>query len=509
MRTPLHGSKAPFRLRSNVVYFHDWRYVNHGSYRWLGPQGEHLDIWTATPAPPMHYEWRDMPVGIRLESKPAERSEPVIHAAPNDIMLFAGSLMQDGGRYRLWFDCWPGEHIGSRRMGGYNLVRYAESDNGMDWVFPKLGLLEYEGTKQNNVVYGRGLTESSGYHGGSIFKDPSAPPSERFKIFHLGEITQERLAEYRRVWPNDVDPFQFDTNAVSALFGGVSPDGLHWTPLPEPLVVQTSDCHNICAYDVNLGKYVAFVRTWYMDRRSIGRSETDDFRHFPIPEEVFWPNAMEPPYDLWYVNAKTLMPDTTDYHLMFPMRWSLIDDHFEFRLATSPDGIVWGWVPGGPVAKPGPAGSWDGGVVVPGYGLVSLPGDRTGMLVEGSPLPHKHPRKPPLGALGWAWWPKDRLVALVADQQGSFALFPLAFDGRTVRLNYRTTFAGYVQVEAVGANGNVLPGRSFADCDALSGDCLDKVVSWRGQTDLGHAEGTPVALRFRLRTAELYAVKFA
>ena len=160
------------------------------------------------------------------------------------------------------------------------------------------------------------------------------------------------------------------------------------------------------------------------------------------------------------------------------------------------------------MAKPGPAGSWDGGVVVPGHGLVNLPDHRTGMLVEGSPYPHKHPRPAGLGALGWAWWPQDRLVALRADEMGSFALFPLIFEGRTVHLNVNTTFAGHVLVEAVGTDGEVLPGRSFADCDIISGDNLDQKVSWGGETDLGHNDGDPVTLRFRMRTAELYSVKF-
>jgi hypothetical protein len=205
MRTPLHGSKAPFRLSSNVVYFHDWRYVDHGRYHWLGPQGEALPLWTRDPLPPAHYAPQDMPVGLRLEAQPAQRSAPVLHAVPNDIILFAGSLLHEEGRYRLWYDCWP--------------------------------------------------------------------------------------------------------------------------------------------------------------------------------------DAMEPPHDLWYVNAKTLMPGTTDYHLMFPMRWCLLDDHFEFRLASSPDGIVWSWLPGGPACRPGAAGEWDGGVVVSGYGLVDLPGRRTGLLGKAPPCP--------------------------------------------------------------------------------------------------------------------------
>ncbi len=508
MRTPLHGSHVPFRLPSNVVYFHDWRYVNHGGYRYVDREGKPLPLWTLEPPSPAKYEHQDIPVGVALRAKPAQRTEPVIRAEGSDMLLVGGSLIYEDGLYRLWYDCWPGSQIPSGMVGDHNFVRYAESHNGVDWTFPKLGLVEYEGSRQNNVVYGDPLTRQTGYHGGCVFKDPSAPPAERYKAFYLGYISQAKLAEFRLRRPDAVDPFLADRARVPALFGGTSPDGLHWTAMTEPLLVQTSDTHNICAYDPNLGKYVAYVRTWYMGRRSIGRSESSDFRDFSFPEEIFWPDATQRPYDLWYANAKTLMPDTTDYHLMFPMRWSLIDDHFEFCLASSPDNIVWGWVPGGPVCVPGPAGAWDGGVVAPGYGLVQLPDKRTGLLVQGSPVPHKHPRRPPLGALGWAWWPQERLVGLYAVTEGAFALYPLLFQGRTVHLNYQTTPAGYIRVEALGPEGAVLPGRSFADCDPISGDDTDRVVSWRGETDLGHIEGTPVTLRFRLRTAELYAMRF-
>ncbi len=509
MPSPLHGNRPPFPLPSGVVYFHDWRYVNHGAFAWLGPEGEAVPMWGLEPAPPMHLEHRDLPLGVCLVAQPARKTEPVLTPQQTgELFLFGGTLLHEQGRYRLWYDCWPKEDIARDRMGNFNLVRYAESANGADWTLPALGLVEHQGSRANNIVYGGPLTPESGYHGGCVFLDPSAPPGERYKTFHLGAISHEQLAHYRERYPGDVDPFHLHTPRVPALFGGVSPDGLRWQPLPEPLLVQTSDTHNVCTYDGARGKYVAYVRSWFFHRRTIGRTESDDFRHFPLPEELVWPGASCEPYDLWYANAKTMMPGTDDYHLMFPKRWRLLDDSFDIHLASSPDGIVWGFVPGGPVCQPGDPGAWDAGVVAPGLGLVDLPGERMGILIAGSPVPHKHPRRPPLGALAWAWWPRGRLVALQAAAEGAFALWPLQCDGRTVRLNFRTAPAGYVSVEAVGQKNQALPGRSFADCDALSGDELDRVVTWRGEPDLGHPEGAPIILRFRLRCAELFSVEF-
>lgn len=51
----------------------------------------------------------------------------------------------------------------------------------------------------------------------------------------------------------------------------------------------------------------------------------------------------------------------------------------------------------------------------------------------------------------------------------------------------------------------VVPGRSFEDCDPVSGDRPSHSVTWRGQSDLGVADDVPIRFRFRLRAARLYA----
>lgn len=510
MKSPYHGIRPPFALPSNIVYFDDWRYVSTGTFSWLGPNGEDAPMFGDQSYPPMHLDYRDMPLGISLQALPAQITGPVITAADfGEAFIFGSTVMHEERKYRLWYECVPIEDLASR-PGNTNLVRYAESQDAVRWERPNLGLVEFRGTRENNVVYGGPLTPGSGYHGGSVFRDPSAPPEERYKIFHLGFLPQEGLEKYRAQWPEDIDPgaLREDRGGAWALFGGVSPDGLRWTPLPEPLVVQGSDTLNCGTYDVLRNKYVVYTRNWFFHRRTIGRAESDDFRHFPLPDELMWPDAGMDPYDTWYANGKTTMPNAPDYHLMFPLRWSLPEDRFEFHLAASPDGIVWGRVPGGAVGRPGPVGSWNYGGVTAGIGLVELPEERMGLLITGYDVPHKHPRRPPYGKLAWAWWPKGRLVALKCPRDGSFALWPLRFQGNRVALNLRTQMSGFVLVEGRDAASKPLPGRTFDNCDPVNGDALFHTVTWKGQGDLGHAEGSAVQLAFRLRCAELFSVEF-
>ena len=511
MISPLRNQKPPYRLPSDIVYFHDWRYVQHGNVGWQTHAGERWPMWITEPHPALRYEPRFLPSGIALKAQPARKTESFLTPQMTDeLYLFGGTVIHDEGMYRLWFDCWPSEQIDDPqgKMGGYNHVRYVESDDGQTWRFPQLGRVERSGSTANNVVYGPPLCGPSGYHGGCVFKDSSAPPEARYKMFYQGYFTEEMKEQYLGERPGETDAYFERRSDWAGLFGAVSPDGLAWTWQPEPLSAQVSDTHNVCEYDPLLECYVAYCRNWLFHRRGIGRIASKEFRRFPLSEEVFWPSPSMAPDELWYVNGKTRMPGAPDYHVMFPMRWSIRSDKFDFSLATSPDNTVWNWVPGGPVCEPGEPGEWDGGIVAPGLGMVELPGDRVGIPLAATPVPHKHPRLAPLGALAWAWWPKGRLVALEAEVEGSFALQALSVEQRRLHLNFRTPPAGCVRVQVLDGRGKELAGRTFADCDWLCGDELDREVTWNGEADLGHPENGELILCFELRCAQLFSAEF-
>ena len=59
--------------------------------------------------------------------------------------LYDPSILKDGNRYRMWY-----------RGGGTerpHLWGYAESTDGIHWVKPELGLIEYRGSTKNNLVW--------------------------------------------------------------------------------------------------------------------------------------------------------------------------------------------------------------------------------------------------------------------------------------------------------------------------------------------------------------------
>ena len=301
-RTPIQYEYPPFTLRSNALFFHDWRYVHHGITRWTTATGEPIERYSDEPLPDV-VEWRgsDIPSGIRLRAIPAQKSDPFLRAdSPWEEHLRHATVIRDGGIYRLWYD--------TKSLGCY-----AESDDGTTWRKPKLGLREFDGTTANNILWGENLPPEPDYVGaGCVFIDPSAPAQERYKSFHNRHIDAEVFEEFRRRYPEDTSPRAQSGiergKGTLAQAGATSPDGIHWTPFDLPLVVHGSDTQNVAYYDEVLGKYVGYFRTHVFRRRSIGRAETDDFRHFPLPDTIVWPDAGIGPADVWYANGRTSYP---------------------------------------------------------------------------------------------------------------------------------------------------------------------------------------------------------
>ena len=90
-----------------------------------------------------------------------------------------------------------------------------------------------------------------------------------------------------------------------------------------------------------------------------------------------------------------------------------------------------------------------------------------------------------------------------ASLEGSFATLPLLSRGRKLRLNVQTQVAGNQPKAPV----KPLQGRSFSDCDPITGDHLDHVVTWKREEELGHESGQPVTLRIRMKAAKLFALE--
>ena len=83
------------------------------------------------------------------------------------------NVMQDEGKYRMWYECYDIDSWDC--VGCDTSFCYAESKDGITWNKPSLGLVEFEGSKDNNILFRLVGPDGahSRVHGTGIFKDPT------------------------------------------------------------------------------------------------------------------------------------------------------------------------------------------------------------------------------------------------------------------------------------------------------------------------------------------------
>lgn len=124
------------------------------------------------------------------------------------------TVLKDGPRYRLYYRGWPGgTHADA-------FCCLAESNDGIHFERPSLGLCEFDGSKDNNAI----LAGAAGTHNFAPFVDanPTCPPDQRYKaIARAGASDEDGLSAY------------------------VSPDGVSWQKLQEePVLTGPKTSHS-------------------------------------------------------------------------------------------------------------------------------------------------------------------------------------------------------------------------------------------------------------------------
>jgi len=128
---------------------------------------------------------------------------------PDDLTVrFYGTVIPSGDELRMWYMA-----HGSAMSGSAYSIGYATSKDGKNWVKPDLGLVDYNGSKSNNLVNFRGGKPSVLLM--PIILDPDDPnPARRYKMVF------------------ECPAYDFK---VAVAF---SPDGLNWTESPKNPVVN-------------------------------------------------------------------------------------------------------------------------------------------------------------------------------------------------------------------------------------------------------------------------------
>lgn len=357
-----------------------------------------------------------------------------------------------------------------------------EADDGITFTRPNIGTFEWEGSKENNIVW-----MGAGCHNFTPFLDgnPDAPADQRFKALASAGPKAELVAF-------------------------VSADGLHWRKLrEEPVITEGAfDSQNLAFWDPVRKAYVEYHRGFRDGFRDIMTATTTDFVNWPAPE---WLAYGEAPKEHLYTNAITPYFRAPHIYLGFPNRLvpgrKKVLTHPEDAvndalLMSSRDMLNFERWREGFVRPTLDDENWTDRNNYVAWGIVPLNEREIGIYTTDH---YRHPT----ARLVLNTLRTDGFVSLYADATAGQAITrPFTFTGDRLVLNYATSAAGVVRCELSDAEGKPYPGFALGDSEVLYGNELAHTFAWKAGADVSSLAGKPVRLRVLLKDADLYSFRF-
>jgi len=477
---------------------------------WLSGAQEPIDIGSRLELFVDDYLIDSMTGGAALRlHEPIAREIALVHDAPwegNDCGYH--TVFKDGDIYRMYYTAWQLDcSPGKLDFPHDTFSAYAESSDGIHWTKPSLGLFEFEGSTENNIVW-----MGKGGHDFTPFKDPNPAclPGEEYKAIAYG-----------------LEPI--------GAYAFASSDAIHWTFIQDvPILTDGAfDTQNLAFWDEVRGEYRAYIRDFKDGVRGIKTATSKDFRTWSALVWLEYPGA---PIEALYTNQVKPYYRAPHIFIGFPTRYnergwspsmealpnlehrrlrSTSEDRYGMAITdglfmTSRDGVTfkrWGEA----FLRPGlrTRDNW-------AYGDNYI----AWHVVETKSAIDDAPDELSLYAPEGTWLGKanklrrfsirvDGFVSMHAPLSGGeFVTKPMRFSGANLMVNFSTSAAGSIRIEIQRPDGTPIDGFRLEDAPEIFGDALDRVVPWKEGRDLAALAGTPVRLRFVMRDADLYAMRF-
>lgn len=447
-----------------------------------------------------------------FQRRPEIHPEPVLRpdcfTDEKGVSIY-GSVLRDGGTLRMWYHAIPADWDMRTDMAS---IAYAESEDGYRWTKPSLGIVEH-GPGPNHLT-------DLGLHSATVFLDPTAPPSHRYRATGCG---------YSSLFL--VNPGVTDYGYYTAH----SSDGLRWTmdqsqPRWRAGDVITSIWHPGRGGGLTAMKYTP--RWMRITRRSI---HTAELRQGVYSDAVtaLYPDEFDD------VCAYSRGFHSCDYYGMgllpagrgtVGFLWNYWHElpytgagqvglygTSDVTLVYQPDpGGRWLHMPGRPIFLDHTSQPWMSGWINTASNVVEV-GDEHRLYFSGRPTSHGYGWTPDWtphsrwaeymarhvrSGITFARWPQWRLFGFESDPEGGFTidLGEIARPSEVV-LNYEIKAPdGCITAEL---RGEGLQTRAREDCLPLTGDSTGEAVRWQSGSVI---PPTPVAaLALHLENARVYA----
>lgn len=409
---------------------------------------------------------------------------PLVRHPKNPILLrqhlwegtgphLGGSVLRDPatGRFRMWYSVFNRHAYDNKLPFSYN-VCYAESDDGLNWRKPLLGVFDHQGSTSNNCI--RLGTDKTQNIDVCLNPTPGVHPG-RFLAIH---------------------------NQRGGVFVSTSDDGFDFRRLIEqPAISYHSDTHNNFVFDETRGRWLLFCRprAYAGDhKRRVSVQTSPNLRHWTHERTILVPTETEAQE---YYGMTVFRRG--DLFLGAVQIYDRMTGLLHAELAWSGDGEHWDMLPKHPpLLATGQKGAWDAGMVLLAESPVVV-GDELWFYYGGFPLPHDT-REENVGAIGLAMAGRDRLIGMKprANEAGTILTRPFIPGGR--RLTVNVNARGRLTAELRTDNNKPVSGFSLADSDAVTEAGLDQELHWKGR-GLGDCPENEVRVLFRLVDTELFA----
>jgi len=483
-----------YRLSAIVIDFSCLLFFLAGSS--LAKEGGYIDIGSRRELFVDHY-LIDKLEGARLKlHHPRDEGSVLKFDAPWEGP-FCGyvTVIKDRDKYRFYYRGLP---QAGRDGNSREVTCYAESQDGIHVVKPKLNLFTVQGSASNNVV----LADAAPvHHNFSPFLDtrPDVPADERFKA--LGGTKKSGLIAY------------------------VCADGIHWKRLRDEPVFSKGifDSQNVSFWSESEQCYLCYFRTWtktnYGGFRSVSRTTSKDFVHWtePVemsfgqtPREHIYTNQTHPYFrapHIYIAIAARFMPGrqvlTEQQAKQVNVNPNYFKDCSDAVLMTSRGGNVYDRTFMEGFNRPGIGlQNWVSRSNYPALNVVQTgPAEMSLYVQHDYAQPTAHLRRYALRL--------DGFVSVSAPYEGgSMTTKPFVFSGDELLLNFATSAAGSVRVEIQNADGTPIPGYSAKEAQELIGNTVERPARWKAGTDVSALAGRPIRLHFIMKDADLYSLQF-
>lgn len=421
------------------------------------------------------------------------------------------TVVKDETRYRMYYR-------GSNEIkNGLTeaVTCYAESDDGIHWVKPSLGIHHVNGTWDNNVIMAKNPQKSTENFTVLYDDREGIPEEERYKA--IGGHTANAYPKTHQ-----------------GTFRYTSADGINWRRFDKDTTglfnQYPMDSHNILTWVPAEQVYAIYLRTGSDDKpgdeklgkgyRTIARSVSKDFVHWSEPEKMsfgdvemqhLYTNATQP-----YFRAPQLL-------VAMPLRINLnkqalpkheldrydVDESQQMHISDASlmvtrGGTVYNWKFLETFVRPGSSPmNWGSRSNMPAAGLYQTSDREMSFYVtRGYGTPNVHVERMTLRLDGFA-------SLSAGHTMGEAVTKPLVILSDSLSINFATSAFGFVKVVLLDEDGDEIDGFGSDDAQELIGDLIDKGVAWKSGRPLRELKGKTIRLKFILKDADLYSIYIA